>query len=82
MQLAAAESYEERSLLRQALRQKKKERGEQPFKKATRGSAYNRFAATTRGTVSTPKNYVASSQSVVSQLPYLVLLLECNSICS
>lgn len=79
--MAAAESYEERSLLRKALRQKKKERGEQPIKRNTKGSTYNRFAATSRSTTATPKNYVASGQPVVSQQPYLVLLLECNSIC-
>ncbi len=73
VQLGDAESYEERSLIRQALRQKKKERGELVKRPRGKGSVYNRFASSARSTAPSPKNYVASAQSVVScQYPNLV----------
>ncbi len=77
LQLSDAESYEERSLIRQALRQKKKERGELVKRSRGGGSVYNRFASTTRSTAPSPKNYVASAQSVVS----CHLLIRCLQLC-
>ena len=53
-------SYEERSAIRQAIRRKKKDRGENVGRARARGnSVYNRFAGSTAQTKQVaPKNYV------------------------
>ena len=57
-QLDAAESYEERSAIRQAIRKLKKQRGESVgHHKRKGGSVYNRFA----GAGQTPKKFVPKS---------------------
>lgn len=62
-QLAAATSYEERSAIRKAIRQLKKERGEQIGRVQKKGVAgYNRFAATTAPrSTQAPKSYIAGT---------------------
>ena len=56
--LEAATSYDERSAIRQALRQLKKERGEQIGSARKGQSGYSRFVATKPVGKSSAKNYV------------------------
>ena len=57
-QLAEAESYEDRSAIRQAIRKLKKQRGENVgLQKKKGGSVYNRFA----GAQHTPKKFIPKS---------------------
>ena len=60
VQANEAESYEERSAIRQALRRKKKGRGENVGRSRPRGnSVYNRFAGSTApAKQAKPKNFV------------------------
>ena len=60
VQANEAESYEERSAIRQALRRKKKDRGENVGRSRPRGnSVYNRFAGSTApAKQAKPKNFV------------------------
>ena len=60
VQAGEAESYEERSAIRQAIRRKKKDRGENVGLARARGnSVYNRFAGSTAPKKQAkPKNYV------------------------
>ena len=64
-QAADAESYEERSAIRQAIRRKKKGRGENVGRARARGnSVYNRFAGSTAPPKQpTPKNFVVEGES-------------------
>ena len=72
MQASEAESYEERSAIRQALRRKKKDRGENVGRSRARGnSVYNRFAGSTAPPKQTPpKNYViGEGESAATSTP-------------
>ena len=75
VQANEAESYEERSAIRQALRRKKKDRGENVGRVRARGnSVYNRFAGSTATTKQlTPKNYViGESESTTPARPVII----------
>lgn len=69
MQANDAESYEERSAIRQALRRKKKERGENVGRSRPRGnSVYNRFAGSTApAKQAKPKNFVITEAEAAAQ---------------
>lgn len=71
MQANDAESYEERSAIRQALRRKKKGRGENVGRLRARGnSVYNRFAGSTAPKKqATPKNFVVSESEAAGSQP-------------
>lgn len=64
-----AESYEERSAIRQALRRKKKERGENVGRSRPRGnSVYNRFAGSTApAKQAKPKNFIITEAEAAAQ---------------
>ena len=67
--LEAATSYDERSAIRQALRQLKKERGEQIGSARKGQSGYSRFVATKPVGKSSAKNYVRMDDASVDNLP-------------
>lgn len=69
MQANDAESYEERSAIRQALRRKKKERGENVGRSRPRGnSVYNRFAGSTApAKQAKPKNFIITEAEAAAQ---------------
>lgn len=68
LQLAEAESYEDRALIRQLIRQRKKDKG-LPVGRSTKKGAggYNRFAGSTAPTkIAAPKSFIPGDDSGVS----------------